>query len=253
LAGCREKPKMSTKTRWIRLAAFALVVMALLAFTAVAFAQDGEGDEDETVPAVCNPVAQQLTEMIPDLDCTRFLELQASGIGPGEILKAWKLSQAFTGFQEDWEALLEAKQDGVGWGQFKMAYRLGGADGATDMLQMKQEGYGWGQLRKAQALAAAAGIDFETALNEVTTKTWEEIQAAYPDLPAGPPPWAGGGKDKDNQGPPPWANGGKGTDDGSTAPGLGKNKEGKRTGPPPWSNAGGRQGQDDETQESPDD
>lgn len=243
---------MSIRTRSLKLATLVLVVVALLALTGVAFAQDGQGDEDEGAPAVCNPVAAQLAETV-GLDCTELLNLQASGTGLGEILKAWKLSQVFTGFQEDWEALLEAKQAGVGWGQFKMAYRLGGADGATDMLQMKQEGYGWGQLRKAQALAAAAGIDFETALNEVTTKTWEEIQAAYPDLPAGPPPWAGGGKDKDNQGPPPWANGGKGTDDGSTAPGLGKNKEGKRTGPPPWSNAGGRQGQDDETQESPDD
>lgn len=244
---------MSTKTRWIRWAAFALVVMALLALTAVVFAQDGEGEEDEAAPAVCNPIAQQLAETV-GLSCTELLNLQASGTGLGEILKAWKLSQVFNGFQEDWQALLGAKQAGVGWGQFKMAYRLGAADGSAQMLlDKKQEGYGWGQLRKAQALAAAAGIDFEIALNEVTTKTWEEIQAAHPDLPAGPPPWAGGGKDKDNQGPPPWANGGKGTDDGSTAPGLGKNKEGRTTGPPPWSNAGGQQGQDDETQESPDD
>jgi hypothetical protein len=244
---------MSIRTRSLRLATFVLVVVALLALTAVAFAQDGQGDEDEAAPAVCNPVAAQLAETV-GLDCTELLDLQASGTGLGEILKAWKLSQVFSGFQEDWETLLQAKQAGVGWGQFKMAYRLGAADDSAQMLlEKKQEGYGWGQLRKAQALAAAAGIDFEAALTEVTTMTWEEIQAGHESLMGGPPPWAGGGKDKDNQGPPPWANGGKGTDDGSTAPGLGRNKEGKTTGPPPWSNAGGRQSQDDETQESPDD
>ena len=153
-------------------------------------------------------------------------ELAASGAGLGEIMKAWHLSQSLPGFEDDWQGLLDRKLAGLGWGQLKMASRLSGGDPAVidEMLAYRQQEIGWGQIRHAQAIAAAAeggGLTMDEIIAMYQEgKGWGDIRAEL-GLDPGPPPWAGGGKDKAEKGQPAWANGGK-------------DKE--ATGPPPWAN-----------------
>ena len=105
--------------------------------------------------------------------------LEAQGVGLGEIAKAWRLSQNLPGYDGDWEALLQRKQDGFGWGEIRKAQSLDDAGilSFDEALDSFQSGLGWGDIK------AELGLD-------------------------GPPPWAGGGKNKEGKGgPPPWANG----------------------------------------------
>lgn len=202
----------------------ALILAAvLLLIPAVSLAQDSDGEDDGALTG-CNPVALRLAEEM-QVDCAVLLGLQNQGVGLGQMMKAWHLSQ---GLDTDWLTLLNRKQEeGIGWGQFKMAYRLAGEDGDPEaLLALKQDGLGWGQIKQARAIDEAGLMSFDEAVAMMQDGLgWGEIRAQL-ELEPGPPPWAGGGKDKSDQGPPAWSNAG------------GKNNEegGNTQGPPPWAN-----------------
>jgi hypothetical protein len=214
---------MGQSKRWNQLGTIAVLIGALLVLPAVGLAQDGDVED----AASCNPVALQLAQEM-GIDCQVLLNLQAEGFGLGEIMKAWHLSQQLTGVADNWEALLrQKKEEEMGWGQFKMAYRTAGEDGdPQELLTLKQSGLGWGQIRQAQALAGESLADFDNVIEMMQAGLgWGDIRAEL-GLPPGPPPWAGGGKDKGEHGPPPWAHGG------------GNNENNEGHGPPEWASGG---------------
>ncbi len=212
---------MNTKKRRLNVSIIIGLLVLLLILPAMVLAQDDEPLD----PEFCNPFMERLAEEM-GVDCAKILELRAEGFGLGEIMKAWYLSKELTGFGEDWEDLLRSKQDGqIGWGQFKMAQRMAGDEGdPVALLALKQSGIGWGHIKKAQALDEAGIMKFGVAI-EMSEQDldWDKIQEEL-GLPPGPPPWAGGGKDKSDQGPPPWSNAG------------GKDKDKGEQGPPSWAN-----------------
>ena len=176
-----------------------LLLSVVLVIPAASVAQDRE-------PA-CNPATSRLAEVM-DIDCQELLDLRAEGYGLGEIMKAWYLSQDLEGLG-DWQDLLEQKKgEGLGWGQFKMAYRIAGKDGdPLALLELKQSGVGWGQIKKARAMEQAEVMSFNEALDVFQTgASWDEIRDQL-GLEEGPPPWAGPKfKERGRNGPPPWAN-----------------------------------------------
>jgi hypothetical protein len=180
----------------------------MLAIPTAILAQDDE--------AACNPAASRLAQVMA-IECQELLDLQAQGFGLGEIMKAWYLAEDLEGLGE-WRDLLEKKQDeGLGWGQMKMASRLAGEEGdAQALLDLKQSGIGWGQIKKAQAVETSGLMGFDEALALFQSGAgWDEIRAEL-GLEEGPPPWAGPKKDKDKgangNGPPSWANNDKDKD-----------------------------------------
>jgi len=184
-----------------------LLFIILMAVPAMVLAQDGEGEDEDTV--TCNPAMERLASEMGLEGCSVLMKYKADGTGLGNIMKAYHLSQSLAGFDESWESLLVRKQaDGLGWGQFKMAQRLAGNSyDPNDLLNKKQEGYGWGHIKKALALDAAGIISFEDALNMTEDDLdWDKIREEN-GYPPGPPPWAASGQDKDKtgHGPPPWA------------------------------------------------
>lgn len=190
--------------------AILLLVSVLFLIPLQVVAQD-EGTEEKRTD--CNPVMLELAGEM-GIDCQTLVELQNSGAGLSEIMKAWHLSQNLEAYNGDWQALLEMKRQDIGWGQFKIAYRL--ADSRTNaeqLLVLKQSGMGWGQIRKAQAISEAGlGLSFDQALEFARgDMDWGEFQEQR-GLQPGPPPWAGGNKVRENQGKPPWANGNNGPD-----------------------------------------
>lgn len=187
-----------------------LLLCILVAIPAASMAQDRE--------QTCNPAAARLAEVM-DKECQDLLDLRAEGYGLGEIMKAWYLSQDLEGIG-DWQDLLEKKKgEGIGWGQFKMAYRIAGKDGDPQaLLDLKQTGVGWGLIKKAQAMEEARLMSFDEALEAFQGGMgWDEIRDKL-GLEEGPPPWAGPknrvkNQDKGGNGPPPWANNDKDKDD----------------------------------------
>jgi hypothetical protein len=148
------------------------------------------------------------------VDCQDLVDLRNGGAGLGEIMKAWHLPQSIEAYNGDWQSLLEMKQQDIGWGQFKLAYRLADSSAqAEELLALKKSGMGWGQIRKAQAISEAGlGLSFEQALEfSRGDLDWSEFQEQM-GLPPGPPPWSGGNKVRETQGKPPWANGNNGPD-----------------------------------------
>jgi hypothetical protein len=176
-----------------------LLLSILLAIPAASMAQDRE--------QTCNPAAARLAEVM-DKECQDLLDLRAEGYGLGEIMKAWYLAQDLEGFG-DWQDLLEKKKgEGIGWGQFKMAYRIAGEGGDPQaLLELKQSGVGWGQIKKAQAMEKAGLMGFDESLEAFQAGAgWDEIRDQL-GLEEGPPPWAGPKfKNRGDNGPPPWAN-----------------------------------------------
>ncbi len=178
----------------------ALLIVLLMAVPTAILAQEDE--------IICNPAAARLAEIMDmEIGCQELLDMQAEGHGLGEIMKAWYLADDLEGMG-DWRELLEQKQaEGVGWGQFKMAYRLAGQDGETAqyLLGLKQMGHGWGHIKKAQAIEATGKMSFDEALALLESGAgWDEIRGRL-GWEEGPPPWAGP-KVKGDNGPPPWAN-----------------------------------------------
>ncbi|UCG24083.1 MAG: hypothetical protein JSW55_18460 [Chloroflexota bacterium] len=184
-----------------------LLLSVLLVIPAASVAQDQE--------QTCNPAAARLAEVM-GVGCQDLLDLRAEGYGLGEIMKAWHLSQDIEGIG-DWRELLEQKKgEGIGWGQFKMAYRIAGADGDPQaLLELKQSGIGWGQIKKARAIEQSGLMGFDEALKAFQGGAgWDEIRNQL-GLEEGPPPWAGPKfKDRGGNGPPAWANNDKDKNDG---------------------------------------
>ncbi|MGB3717606.1 MAG: hypothetical protein WA996_24530 [Candidatus Promineifilaceae bacterium] len=210
---------MRAQIRLIRVGGLIALATVLMLLPAVGLAQDGGDDVDDEASSYCNsPVAQYLVEEL-GFDC----ELMAvGGVGLGEIMKAWHLSQTIPGFEDDWESLLMLKKEGLGWGQVKMAARLGNGDPEMieKYLTLRESDVGWGQINHAQALADAEILDFDEALDKFQNGMgWDEIKAELG--LEGPPPWVGG-KNKADKGPPVGAAGGKN----------------KSHGPPPWAQHG---------------
>ena len=185
------------------------LITLLLLLPALTLAQEDDGEKTLTH---CDPVASRLAETMV-VTCEQLLDLLADGYGLGQVMQAVYLVEG-TGNLADVEALLQQKQEqDIGWGQLKMAQRLAGEDGdAEEMLRLKQEeGLGWGQIKKIQALMDA-GADYDEAIMWMKEGLgWAEIQVLL-GVDGGPPPWAGGGKDKvkndKGNGPPAWSNAG---------------------------------------------
>lgn len=187
------------KKIWITLCG---LVMLLLLLPAAAIAQDDDGDSVDGAPG-CNPALMRLATAMGE-SCDHLVAWRVEGVGVGEIMKAWVLSED-TGV--DWPDFLERKQSGIGWGQIKAAYRFSDGDPeiAEQLFQLRQEGLGWGQIMQAQAIVAA-GFDDNLTLDSVVEMLnqglgWGEIRQEL-GLPPGPPPWAGGGKNKVKNIPP---------------------------------------------------
>ncbi len=183
------------------------LVAVVLLIPLAAFAQD---DDQGQKRVGCNPVSQSLAEEM-GIECQDLVDLQNSGAGLGEIMKAWHLSQNLESYKGNWRSLLEIKPQDMGWGQFKMAYRFADGNNTPEqLLVLKQSGLGWGQIRKAQSLSEAdIGLTFNQSLEMIQSDLgWAEIQEQL-GLTPGPPPWAGGDRNRENQGKPPWANGNK--------------------------------------------
>lgn len=192
--------RMNMVNRKVKFMGIVCLIGLLMAVPTVILAQE-DG-------VICNPAAARLAEIMElETGCQGLLDMQAEGHGLGEIMKAWYLADDLEGMG-DWRELLAQKQaEGVGWGHFKMAYRLAGQDGETarQLLGLKQMGHGWGQIKKAQAIEATGKMSFDEALALIESGAgWDEIrtQLGYDE---GPPPWAGP-KVKGDNGPPPWAN-----------------------------------------------
>jgi hypothetical protein len=154
-----------------------IALLALVPFLIIlpGLAQDGADDPGNDGSYCSSRKAQALVEQL-GFDCQA---MEAQGVGLGEIEKARRMSQSLPGFEGDWEALLQRKQEGLGWGEIRKAQALDDAGilGFDEALESFQNGVGWGDIK------AELGLE-------------------------GPPPWAGNGKDKGNKhGPPPWANG----------------------------------------------
>jgi hypothetical protein len=183
------------------------LVAIVLLIPMAAIAQDEESGQKRVD---CNPVSQGLADEM-GIDCLELVDLQNSGVGLGEIMTAWHLSQSLDSYRGEWQTLLEIKQQDIGWGQFKMAYRLADANNSPEqLLALKQSGLGWGQIWRAQTLTTAEfGLSFDQSLALIEGDLgWGEIQDQL-GLPPGPPPWARGSKTMENQGKPPWVNGNK--------------------------------------------
>jgi hypothetical protein len=214
----------------------------LIGFSAVAAAQV---EEDATT---CTPFAYRLAQ-VADEPCQTFMDLHGEGIGFGQMMMAWRLSQAYTDESVTWQEILAERTEETGWGQIIFAHRFAAAlddpeISAGDLLALKQDGLGWGQIRQAQAIAAAdLGLSFAEATALIQEgKGWGEIRAELglegpPPWSGGPPPWAGpkpkpggqGGNDESpgsaGGGPPSWAGGPGGPNErGGPPPGKGKNK-----------------------------
>lgn len=188
-----------------------LLVIFLFALPLSAIAQEITSDEGDESVANCGPSASALAAEI-GISCSDLIDLQSDGAGLGEIMQAWYLAQNLENYEGDWRALLEMKQEGTGWGQFKMAYRLADENTTTEqLLDLKRSGLGWGQIKQAQALAnLELGYTFEQALDMLGDGTgWGELRDQL-GLPPGPPPWAGGNMNGQGHGKPDWANGKKG-------------------------------------------
>ena len=204
--------------------------------------------EDEDPAPDCIPFARMLAVLM-DVDCEVLMGLHADGIGFGQIMKAWRVSQMVSEDGLDWEDLLQRHvQEDLGWGEVMMAYRLAASFDVDpeDLLALKvEDGLGWGQIKQAFALADA---DLDITVDEALALfaqglEWGEIRQEL-GLPPGPPPWAGGfmrigplapAEDTAEPGPPPWAGGPP--QDGPP----GQSGNGRSPGPPPWAGRpGGR-------------
>jgi hypothetical protein len=203
------------------LSAVVLSLALLMGLTASVMAQVEDDPE-----LACIPRAAWLAETM-DVTCDELMALHAEGVGFGQIMMAWRLSQTLPDYEGSWEDLLAAHLAGEGWGQTMMAYRFAAAFDAdpAEMLALKEAGMGWGQIGHAHALANAdLGLSFDDAVTLLQSGLgWGEIRDQL-GLPPGPPPWAGR---------PEWA-GGPGGDGPGNSNGNGNNGRG---GPPPW--AGG--------------
>jgi hypothetical protein len=213
----------------------AILVVTLL-FAGTVAADDGD-DADDGDTLTCNPVVTYLMEET-GLSCDAILEYQAQGIGLGQIMRAWYLSQNLPGYTDDWETLLLDHAAGLGWGQLMKAYWLADAWGETlemsgqDLLDLKESGLGWGQIMKVAAIAGDE--NFEGDWHDVLTMMeqgagWGTIRDEL-GLPPGPPPWAGGPAMP--QGKPPWAggSGAPGQNKGDNGPGNSGNSNGNGPG-----------------------
>ncbi len=218
--------------RFVRLLFVMIMVVSMLMLGSPLVSAD---DADPSLD--CIPFAQSLAERM-DVDCDYLMELHAQGIGLGQIMMAWNLSQIAPDDGLTWEELLARKvDDGLGWGQVKMAYRLAQSFDADpeELLALKvEEGLGWGQIRQAYAIGGAElGITAEQALELFAQGLgWGEIRDEL-GLAPGPPPWAGG---PHGVGPPAWA--GDSEEPGPPA-GVGNSKQ---QGPPPWAGRPGGPG-----------
>ena len=177
-----------------------MLITLLALLPAVTLAQDEDGEE---ILTHCNPVALRLAETV-GVECDKLLELLAKGHGLGQVMQAVYLVES-TGDLTDVEALLlQKEEEGIGWGQLKMARRMAGEDGdAGLMLELKQAGMGWGQIKKIQDLVDSE-MGYEEAIGLLKLDSeWKG---------EGPPPWAASGKDKvkngNGNGPPAWSNAG---------------------------------------------
>jgi hypothetical protein len=215
----------------VGLTALVLSLALLLGFAAPTMADEGSSLE-------CVPYAGWLAETM-DVSCDELMALHAEGVGFGQIMMAWRISQTLPDYEGSWEDLLASHLEGEGWGQTMMAYRFAAAFDAdpAEMLALKEAGLGWGQIGHAHALAAAdLGLSFDDAVALLQSDLgWGEIRDQL-GLPDGPPPWAGkpawtgeGGQPSWGGGPPPWAGGDD--DDGNGPPPW-------AGGPPPWAGNG---------------
>jgi hypothetical protein len=202
-----------------------IVLLAILvAVPAIALAQDPDTDQPITE---CNPAAQRIVAQF-DVTCEDVLAQVNDGYGFGQIMKALYVIDSGFAFDGTWQQLMVAQEStGIGWGQYKMALRLGVDEASPDqLLQWKQSGLGWGQIKKAIAIA---GVSDETDVVDVISMMkdgmeWEAIRDQL-NLPQGKPPWAGNGKFKTDGGPP------------GLSGVKGRLKQGKQTGPPEWANS----------------
>jgi hypothetical protein len=211
----------------LKVTAILLSFALLLGLTAPTWAEDAPEPVEN-----CAPMAVWLAETM-EVDCEDLMALHAEGVGFGQIMMAWRLSQSLPDYEGSWEDLLASHLEGEGWGQTMMAYRFAAAFDADpeEMLALKQSGMGWGQIGHAHALANAdLGLSFDDAVAMLQSgMSWGEIRDEL-GLPPGPPPWAGR---PEWAGTPPWA-GPPGADDNG-GPG----------GPPPWAGPPGRADNDD--------
>jgi len=148
------------------LGALLAAIMPVAATAAPTGSSSAQGPEP-----VCNPFAAVLSTWM-EVECEELMGLHEAGVGFGVIMKAYSLSQTFTGL--DWRDLV--------------ARHLG------------DEGLGWGQIMKAHYVASLLGVSADDLLAErAAGKGWGEILREQGVAP-GRPPWAGQGK-------PPWAQG----------------------------------------------
>jgi hypothetical protein len=191
-----------SKLRFGRAVAFLLALALVLSAATPMLADDG--DEEDLA---CNPMAARLAEMM-GIECDEIMALHDEGVGFGQIMMAWRVSQsAPEGYGLGWEELLQLHLEGEGWGERMLAYRLSSAIDADpdDLLELKAAGLGWGQMSHAAALAAHLEVPFEDVVGEFgDDPEWDDIREAF-GLPPAPPPWAGG--PPAHAGRPDWAGG----------------------------------------------
>jgi hypothetical protein len=136
-------------------------------------------------------VAERLAERY-EVTSDAILEWFCKGYGMGEIRLALILGKD----GPDWQDLLNAKVDGVGWGEIRIALWVARATGEDwdVILRQRQEGLGWGEIRRGAGLIGRS-------------PTGEGDEGPDPDREPGPPDYAGpkwrGGDDR--PGPPPHA------------------------------------------------
>ena len=115
---------------------------------------DDAGACEAAADGAVHPVATYLAEQ-HDVDYAEVMDWFCRGYGMGEIKLALTLSEAQATGGPDWQTLLAAKTDGVGWGQIKLALWVAEASGQTwdvVLLQRTEDELGWGQIRQSLGL-----------------------------------------------------------------------------------------------------
>lgn len=180
-----------------------LVSLLLLLTVAVVQAQVEEPENtDDNVLTCSHPRVAYLADKT-GAGCEAILELRATGVGFGQIMKAAVVAEGIDG---DWQELLAAHREGTGWGQLGHAYGLqkqfaGLGAPPEELLALRESGLGWGQIKKAYALANAdLGVSVDDATEMMRNELeWEEIQSQLGLDVGGPPPWAGGPNKNQNR------------------------------------------------------
>jgi len=179
--------------------ALLIVVSLLTAGTVYAVDEDPPTTCD---PSAVHPVAVRLDERYDEATVGEIMDWFCKGYGMGEIRLALALAATQDGDAVQWEDLLAAKTEDVGWGQIRIALWIAEATGESwsDVLtQRLEDGIGWGEIKQALGLIGRSRTGGEQpGLGQGSGGPEGDDEPGPP--PHAGPKWRG---DDERPGPPP--------------------------------------------------